>query len=178
MKRGKRTFRRRTQLGLAAIAITLASFFIRLPIQGQSADVIAEVRAAIAARDFGRGDELIARYRTASGVTPELLEALSWLGRGALAAREWDKAEGYARETYDLAMPSLEGRSVDQDPHLATAVGAAIEVQAHVRAERGERSEAVYFLQRELETYKDTPSTSGSRRTFTCSVSKGNRHRR
>ena len=71
--------------------------------------------------------------------TPEMLEALSWLGRGALAAKQWDSAEGYAKQTYDLALSALKGRGVDQERHLPIALGAAIEVLAHVRAERGAR---------------------------------------
>ena len=32
-----------------------------------------------------------------------MIEALSWLGRGALAAKQLDKAETYAKETERLA---------------------------------------------------------------------------
>lgn len=122
----------------------------------QSGSVIADVRAAIAQQDFAGGEKLLEGYRSTYGVTPEMLEALSWLGRGALAARQWERAETYARQSYDLALLELKGRSVDRKPHLPIALGAAIEVLAHVRAERGARTEAVYFLRRELETYRDT----------------------
>ena len=37
--------------------------------------------------------ELISAYRASNGVTPELLEALSWMARGELAARNLDQAE-------------------------------------------------------------------------------------
>lgn len=123
---------------------------------GQSQSVIADVRAAIAQQDYSRGERILFAYRSVNGVTPEMLVALSWLGRGALAARQWDKAEAYAREAYDLARSELEGRSVDQERHLPIALGAAIEVQAHVTAARGARTEAVAFLRRELDTYKTT----------------------
>lgn len=123
---------------------------------GQAPDVIASVRAAIAQQDFGAGERIVAEYRAAHGVTPEALEALSWLGRGALAAKQWEKADDYATRTYDLARAALKDRSLDQEPHLPIALGAAIEVQAHVRAELGARSEAVLVLQRELDTYKGT----------------------
>jgi thiol-disulfide isomerase/thioredoxin len=144
---------------LAPLALIAVLGCLTAPAFGQSAarrNVIAEVRAEIAKQDFARGESILSAYRAANGVTPEVLEALSWLGRGALAAKQWDKAEDYARQTYDLALAALQGRSVDQEPRLPIALGAAIEVQAHVRAERGQRSEAVYILQRELETYKDT----------------------
>jgi thiol-disulfide isomerase/thioredoxin len=140
---------------LAFIALLAGSSTL---VHGQTAtrNIIAEVRAEIAKQDFARGESILSEYRAAHGVTPEALEALSWLGRGALAAKQWDKAEDYARQTYDLALAALQSRPVDQEPRLPIALGAAIEVQAHVRAERGARSEAVYVLQRELETYKDT----------------------
>jgi thiol-disulfide isomerase/thioredoxin len=123
---------------------------------GQSGTIIADVRAAIAQQDFARGEKLLEAYRSTHGVTPEMLVALSWLGRGALAAKQWDKADAYASQTYDLARSALKGRRVDQEPRLPIALGAAIEVQAHVRAERGARTEAVHFLRRELDTYRNT----------------------
>ena len=150
---------RRIKLVLAPLALIVVLVNVSAPAFGQSAagrNIIAEVRAEIAKQDFARGESILSAYRSANGVTPEALEALSWLGRGALAARQWDKAEDYARQTYDLALAALQSRSMDQEPRLPIALGAAIEVQAHVRAERGQRSEAVYILQRELETYKDT----------------------
>ena len=136
-------------VGLAVLAGTIAH-------AGQSRSIIADVRAAIAQQDYARGERLLSAYRSVNGVTPEMLVALSWLGRGALAAKLWDRAEAYARETHDLALSELAGRSVDQEPHLPIALGAAIEVQAHVTAARGARTEAVSFLRRELDTYKTT----------------------
>lgn len=120
-------------------------------------NVIAQVRAAIAKNDFAGGEKILGDYRAAKGGwTPEALEALSWLGRGALAAKQFDKADGYARETHKLAVAELATRALDAEKNLPIALGAAIEVQAHASAERGARSEAVAFLQRELETYKAT----------------------
>src|SRR6266852_797436 len=55
-----------------------------------SAQVIGDVREAIALHDFARGDKYIQNYRAKSGVTPEFLEALSWLGRGALEDKKYD----------------------------------------------------------------------------------------
>lgn len=120
-------------------------------------DLVAQVRASVAREDFAGGEALVARYRTARGDTPELMAAVSWLGRGALAAGRLDAAEQYARDAQDLAVAALQTRRLDADPFLQTALGAAIEVQAIVRARRGARSEAVYFLERELERYRDSP---------------------
>jgi hypothetical protein len=64
-----------------------------------SAQVIGDVREAIAMHDFARADKYIQNYRAKNGVTPEWLEALSWLGRGALEDKKYDQAERYADET-------------------------------------------------------------------------------
>ena len=122
----------------------------------QTPTLTAAVRAAMAKQDFAGAEQLVANDRKARGITPDGLEAMSWLGRGALAAERWEIADAYARDTYALAVAALKGRTVDQEPHLPIAIGAAIEVRAQVAAHRGERSEAVSTLQRELATYKDT----------------------
>ena len=125
-------------------------------LHGQAAQVIPAVRAATAQGNFAAGERLVADYRTAHGVTPEYLLALSWLGRGAQAAKQWEKAETYASQTYDLARAALKTRSLDQEPQLPLALGAAIEVRAHATAALGARSEAVGALQQELNRYKGT----------------------
>ena len=78
-----------------------------------------------------------------------------------MAAARWrpeqlDKAENYALETYDLCVEALKTRPMDAEPRLPIAIGAAIEVRAHVHAERGARADAVYLLQQELATYRTT----------------------
>jgi thiol-disulfide isomerase/thioredoxin len=122
----------------------------------QSKGIIADVRAAIAANDFGRGDQLLAAYKGDKGTTPEMLAALSWMARGTLAAKQYEKAESYAEQTYTQAGALLKTRALDAEAHLPIAVGAAIEVLAHVDAARGARSEGVTFLQGELAKFKGT----------------------
>ena len=122
----------------------------------QAASIVKEVRSAIAANDFALAGRTLTAYRAANGITPEMLEALSWMGRGALAAKDLDSAERYARETYQLATAQLQSRPLDQEPRLPIALGAAIEVLGHADAERGARTEAVAFLRKELGTYKGT----------------------
>ncbi len=139
--------------------LVLVGVLFAAPAAGQTtrtADIVAEVRAAIAAHDLDRADVIFAKGRADHGNSPEVIEALSWLGRGALAEGQLDRADRYAREAQQLAVASLASRKLDSEPHLATALGAGIEVQAHVQGQRGQRTEAVYFLQRELATYKDT----------------------
>jgi thiol-disulfide isomerase/thioredoxin len=139
---------KRTVLAVLLVLVTAVTA------PAQSKGLIADVRAAIAANDFPRGEQLIATYRSASGVTPEMLAALSWMARGTLAAKQLDKAETYAEQTYQQATAMLNTRKLDADANLQTAVGAAIEVLAQVEAARGARSEAVTFVQKELETFK------------------------
>jgi thiol-disulfide isomerase/thioredoxin len=148
----------RLRAGKFAVFIVAAATWLcgDTAIAGQAEALIPNVRAAIARHDFAGGERLIGEYRGKGGVTPEMLEALSWLGRGALAAKQWDKADGYAKQTYDLARAALKGRTVDQESHLPIALGAAIEVRAHVSAQSGSRSEAIAFLQQQLETYRTT----------------------
>jgi thiol-disulfide isomerase/thioredoxin len=118
--------------------------------------LVSEVRAAIAARDLTRAEEIVAERRRERGTTPEVIEAISWLARGAQAERQHARAEQTAAEALRLAVAALGARRVDDDPHLAAAIGNAIEVQAQVGAGSGARSDAIAFLQRELDRYRGT----------------------
>ncbi len=118
--------------------------------------LVREVRAAIAKRDFSAGERLIGVYRQTKGVTAEMLEAQSWLARGALAEKDLDRAESYAVKTHEEALEMLKSRRLDDDNVLPIALGAAIEVQGQALAARGERSAAIAFLQGELKTYWST----------------------
>ena len=140
----------------AALALLLALVAAPLAAQNKPPAVIADTRAAIAAADFAKAEGVVAADRKANGVTPENLEAQSWLGRGALAAKQYDSAERYAEDTYKTATGELKKRPMDQEPRLPIAIGAAIEVLGQVGAARGERTEAITFLRGELEKYKTT----------------------
>ena len=122
----------------------------------QAPNLVTEVRAAIAKQDFAEGERLIEAHRASAGVTPIAMEALSWLGRGALAAGQIDKADAYAQRSYGLILEALKTKAVDDDPRLATALGASIEVMAQAGAKRGARSEAVAFLRQELDRWGAT----------------------
>jgi thiol-disulfide isomerase/thioredoxin len=119
-------------------------------------DIVTDVRVAAAQGNLPLGDSLVNSYRGQRGVTPEMLEALSWLARGALDLKQVDRAEAYARETRTQVVAALKRRALDSDPHLATALGAAIEVQATVLAARGERAEALALLRKDLLAYGRT----------------------
>ena len=143
-------------------AVLLLALLLSAPpvLAGQTAaaqqNIVAGVRGLIAKEDFAAAERTVRAFIAEKGPTPEALEALSWLGRGALARKDLDEAQRFATETYGLALEALRSRGMDDEPRLPIAIGAAIEVQAHVMAQKGERSEAVHFLERELEEYKNT----------------------
>jgi thiol-disulfide isomerase/thioredoxin len=120
------------------------------------AEIVYDVRFALANNNLALGDSLIQQYRTQRGVTPEMIEALSWLGRGALAANELDKAESYAQQTRQLVQQELKLHPLDSEPHLPLALGAAIEIESQVLTARGERAQALAYLRQELALYHAT----------------------
>jgi thiol-disulfide isomerase/thioredoxin len=120
------------------------------------ASVVNDVEGALARRDLPLADALVRKYRAEHGVTPEMLEALSWLGRGAVAFRQLDSAEMYAKETKRLALDELKKRPLDAEPHLPLALGAAIEVHAEVLSQTSGRGEALSYLRQELAAYRST----------------------
>jgi thiol-disulfide isomerase/thioredoxin len=119
-------------------------------------NIVDDVRAAIAKNDFQRGAQLVQSYRGANGTTPEMIQALSWMARGELDAKNLEAAEKYANETYQLSTQELKKRPLDREPLLPIALGAAIEVEGKVFAARGERTEAVTYLRDELKKYYAT----------------------
>ena len=146
-----------TRLLVAVLLSSLAgASVVHAQTAAPPADLVKQVRQAIADKDFARGERLIAEARGAQGVTAQVLAAQSWLGRGALAEKRLDAAERYAEATYREASALAAKGPMDRNPNapLPIAIGAAIEVLAHVQVERGERSEAVAFLQREVARYK------------------------
>jgi len=122
----------------------------------QTPRIVGEVRAAIDAQNFTAAQQALDRARKASGLTPEWVTAYSWMARGHLNAKHWDTADKHAAETRNFVLPMLKTRKLDADRWLPLALGASIEVQAMVYQARGERTEAVAFLQQELIQWKDT----------------------
>lgn len=139
-----------------ALALVLSGFACAGPQTPLTGDPVADVRLAIDQREPRRAAEVVASHRAARGLTPEVLVAMSWLGRGALAEENWDEAERYALQTHGLVLDALEGRALDDEPNLPLALGASIEVLAHVATARGARSDAIYMLQNALDTYGQT----------------------
>src|SRR6185295_6495504 len=112
-----------------------------------SAGIIETVRASFATGSDASAIQQLRAYRTSRGITPEYLEAVSWLARAELASRNYAPAEMFARDIYAASIGQLKSRPLDREPHLPMALGAAIEIQGEVLTAQGRRSEAVSYLQ-------------------------------
>jgi thiol-disulfide isomerase/thioredoxin len=117
------------------------------------AGVVEEVRTALAQNSFSAAEAQLNSYRARNGVTPEYVEAYSWMGRAALNARDYNQAAAYAKQTSALVQEQLKRRPLDAEPHLPLALGAAIEVESQTLVVRGQRAQAIAVLQSALHTY-------------------------
>jgi thiol-disulfide isomerase/thioredoxin len=122
----------------------------------QTPILVNEVRLAAASGDLTLGRQELKQFRAARGATPEYIEALSWLGRGELALRNYGAAEATSAEVRKLCLAQLSRRKLDADASLPMALGASIEVQAMAAAIQGRRDEAVLFLRDELRRWDGT----------------------
>jgi thiol-disulfide isomerase/thioredoxin len=120
------------------------------------AGVVDDVRIALAQNNFSAAESTLSSYRSQRGVTPEYVEAYSWLARRALDQQQYDQAGEYAKQTKALALEQLKQHPLDFEPHLPIALGAAIEVQSQALAAQGKRTQAVTVLQTALRTYGTT----------------------
>ena len=120
------------------------------------ATLVTDVQTAMSRGNFPLAEAMLQSYRTQRGVTPEYLEALSWLARGDLITRQFDKADAVAKDAEKLAVQSLATRPLDAEPHLPLALGAAIEVQAQVLTASGDRTGALALLHKDLLAFHDT----------------------
>ncbi len=56
---------------------------------------------------FSAAESELSAYKVQHGVTPEYLEALSWMARAEAATKQWDQAERYATDTRSSAEQQL-----------------------------------------------------------------------
>jgi thiol-disulfide isomerase/thioredoxin len=123
---------------------------------GQTTTFALQIRDIALGGNFNLARQALERVRNASGATPQYIEALSWLGRGYLNARDFNAADQNANEVRKLCLEQLKHRKLDAEPALPLALGAAIEIQALSAAAQGRRDEAVVFLRQELKTWSAT----------------------
>lgn len=133
---------------LFAVLVLLSSFSL--------ADIVEDIRGALAQNNFSAADSELKNYRAQHGIDPAYLEALSWLARASLSANQLDQAANYAQQTEALVRQQLQHRSLDAEEHLPVALGAALEVEAQVLAARGQNAQAVALLRRSLANYRTT----------------------
>jgi len=126
--------------------------------------LINNVRDAIANRDFATAEQQVRTARAQNGATPEVAVAMSWLARGALDAKSYDRADSWAAETRKVADNLLRTRKLDADAYLPLAVGASIEVHGQVMAARGERAESVAWLREQAKLFAGTSITERIRK--------------
>jgi thiol-disulfide isomerase/thioredoxin len=120
------------------------------------ASITDAVLQALSRNDASAAESALQNYRALQGVTPDYVEALSWLARANFQSQQLDRAEAFAKQTESLSRQLLAKRPLDAEPHLPTALGAALEVQAQVLGAKGEPAQAVALLRRSLVTYRNT----------------------
>ena len=123
---------------------------------GGQGSIVNAVRQRISQNDLAGAESLARAYEARVGPKPDLAAAISWLARGALEAKSLDRADAFASEAAKMASRFLMGGKLDDDPWLPTAEGAAIEVHAQVLAARGERSDAVEYLEGKAKEFAGT----------------------
>jgi len=136
--------------------ITIVTHIAAVPAYAQRPEIVRQVRAAIGANDLAEAGRILEAHKSAAGADGPYLEAVSWLGRGMLAAKDYPGAEKSAVQARAGVLEQLKTRKLDDDSSLALALGASIEVQAQVLNLTGRRTEAVAFLQGEVKTWHET----------------------
>ena len=120
------------------------------------AALVPDVRALLNRGDFPAAEKLINDFQKRNGTTPEMLEAQSWLGRAALAAKQYARADSYAAGTRNTIVELLKKRKLDDEERLPIALGATIEVQGQALAGMGKREAGIAFLKKELAQWHAT----------------------
>ena len=136
--------------------ILAATSMLAIAALAAQAGIVEDVRAQVGQNSYSAAESELRDYRAKHGVTPEYVEAYSWVARGAAAMKQWSQANNYARETRTLSEQLLLKQKLDSEPHLPIALGAAYEVQAQALAETGKRTQAVALLRAALAKYGNT----------------------
>jgi thiol-disulfide isomerase/thioredoxin len=120
------------------------------------ASLVNDVRSMLAQHDLAAADRAVRASQAQSGATPETAAALSWLARGELDAKAYDRADAYASEARNMTDRLLRTRKLDSDAWLPVALGASIEVHAQVLVAQGEHGEAITYLRSQLAAFAAT----------------------
>lgn len=137
---------------LAAAAVFCSAALAQAP----TPRVVAYVEQALQNGDLDSASAMVAQYRRLNGDTPEALDAFSWVARGELAAGHPDQAWKDAEEIKHACQATLGTRSLDAEPYLPLALGAAYELEADVLNARHERTQAIQLLQTAMRQWRGT----------------------
>jgi thiol-disulfide isomerase/thioredoxin len=150
---------------LARFAVSLLTVVCAgLTAHGQTptgSDIAAAVRTAMAVGGLPAAERALRDDRMARGPTADAIDAELWLARGALAAKQFDKANQYANDSRELAMHRLD--LANDDESALRQVANASETLALVLVEQGARSDAVHLLMDALDTYGNTTAATAMR---------------
>jgi thiol-disulfide isomerase/thioredoxin len=145
--RGGRVHRRRFQ----RILLFALLFFsgLRSPaLLAAPGDLVRTVRFKLSAGDLATGEAAASEYKREHGVDAEYLGAVGWLARGAMMLGKTDNAWAYVVE--------VRREIPEEKAGLTTALGAAIETEGRLRAQRDGRGSALRFLESEYVRARDT----------------------
>ena len=164
VRRGARVFDTaiRSVTSITARQAVVAAFLLLTTACGQPAPaappptVIDDVRGAVAREDFAAAEKIVAADRAAHGVTPIGIEAQATLARTALTANQLEVADRNAQAALDAGTAARPPAHLDDEPHLALAMGTAIETMAQLTTARGAREEALSFLTEQFAAYGQT----------------------
>ncbi|MGA8151506.1 MAG: TlpA disulfide reductase family protein [Terriglobales bacterium] len=119
-------------------------------------EIVDDVRINLSQGNFSAASSQLDAYRAQHGIDPEYLDALSWMARASLFAQQLDQAGTYAKQIESASRQLLQHRTLDAEPHLPMALGAALEVKAQVLQARGQNAQAAAVLRTALATYGNT----------------------
>jgi len=138
--------------------LVVAGVFLCVASMRAQGDLVGDVRTQLAQNSFSAAESELRTYKAQHGVTPEYLEAASWMARAYASTGQWDQAATYARDIGQDCERQLAAykRTLDAEPHLPIALGAAYEVLSQSLAEKGQRAEAIRQLRSALARYGNT----------------------
>ena len=119
------------------LVFALAASTLIVP-AAHAGDLVRGVRSKISAGDVASGMAAVEDYRKATGVDAEYLDAVGWLARGAAMLGRPDLARDLIGELHR----EIKGETQE----LLIPLGAAIEVEGRLLADREGRGPALRFL--------------------------------
>lgn len=122
---------------IRTLAFTLACSTLIVP-AARAGDLVRGVRNKLSAGDVASGMAAVEDYRKTTGVDAEYLDAVGWLARGAAMLGRHDLARDLIGE--------LHREIKEETQELLVPLGAAIEVEGRLLADREGRGPALRFL--------------------------------